>query len=278
VKSTRIVNGPRSAGASWGNALLVLVIFALFSAAEGCAPTKDPGVREVSVAAAADLRFALPDIIAEFRNAHPDIEVRASYGSSGSFYAQLSNRAPFDVFLSADTGFPRRLVEDGFAPKDSTFSYAIGHLVLWVPPDSSIDVTRLGTDALLHSSVKKIAIANPAHAPYGRAAVAALRKLKLFERLKDKLVRGENVAQAAQYIESGNAQIGIISLSLARAPGYRDGKHWAIPADAYPPLEQGGVMLSWAKDKKAAQAFCEFIRAPEARAILRQHGFGLPKE
>jgi molybdate transport system substrate-binding protein len=224
------------------------------------------------------LRFAFEDMAAAFRKAHPDIEVKVTYGASGNFFAQLNNRAPYDVFLSADVQFPRRLVESGLATKDGAFTYAIGHLVVWAPGDSPIAVAKEGIRSLLDPSVTKIAIANPDHAPYGRAAVAALRKLGIYDQVKDRLVRGENVAQAGQYVQSGNAQVGIIPLSLALAPGYRDGKRWPIPEDAYPPIEQGAAILSWAQDRPAAEALCNFIRGPEGKAILRRFGFTLPEE
>jgi molybdate transport system substrate-binding protein len=258
-------------------AFFVLLILGVFGI-DGCAHERKELPRVVAVAAAADLRFAFEEIREAFRKAHPAIEVRVTYGASGNFYAQLTNRAPFDVFLSADVEFPRRLVESGLAIRDSEFSYAIGHLVLWAPVGSPIDLEKQGIRSLLDPSVTKIAIANPDHAPYGRAAVAALRKLDMYDRIKDRLVRGENVAQAGQYAQSGNAQLGIIPLSLALAPGYRDGRRWAIPGDAYPPLEQGAAILSWARDREAARLLCAFIRGREGKAILQRFGFTLPKE
>jgi molybdate transport system substrate-binding protein len=234
---------------------------------------------EVRVAAAADLKFALPDVVAAFHEAHPDIRVAVSYGASGELFAQLSNGGPFDLFLSADMDYPRRLVADGFADKDSEFLYAIGHLVIWVPRTSPLDVERRGVEALLDPTVKKIAIANPRHAPYGRAAEAALKNLGVHDRVRERLVLGENIAQTAQFAQSGAADTGVIALSLALSPTMRaEGKFWRVPADAFPRLDQGGVIMSWARDREAARAFRAFLLSSEGKALLRRFGFALPGE
>ncbi len=233
----------------------------------------------VSVAAAADLKYALDEIAAEFQKSHPAIKVNLTYGSSGNFYTQLSNKAPFDIFFSADIDYPKKLIAAGLAAKDSQFKYAMGRIVVWVPKDSAINVEKLGIESLAQPSVKKIAIANPEHAPYGRAAEAAMKKLGVYDRVKERLVLGENIAQTAQFVETGAADVGIIALSLATAPAMKDkGKYWAVPLDAYPTLEQGGVILSWAKDAEATQQFKAFVTGPEGRAILNRYGFTLPSE
>lgn len=241
-----------------------------------------PPISAVRVAAAADLKFAMDEVIARFHEANPGIRVTATYGSSGNFFAQLTNRAPFDIYFSADVEYPRRLADAGLAIKESQFDYAVGQIVAWVRSDSPIDVQSLGIEALSHPSVRKIAIANPEHAPYGRAAVAAMKSLGIRERVKDRLVLGENIAQTAQFVESGAADIGIIALSLALAPPMRDkGRSWSIPLNTYPPLEQAGVILSWAKDLEATQRFKTFVTgtaAGEGRTILRRYGFVLPGE
>lgn len=161
--------------------------------------------RQITVAAAADLSFALNDIVQEFYKEHPDAKVSVAYGSSGNLFAQIDNGAPFDVFLSADIDFPRKLIENKKAAADSLFSYAVGRVVVWVPNDSPVNVEKLGIEALLAPSVRKIAIANPEHAPYGRAAVAAMKKFGVYDKVSGKLVLGENIAQAAQFVESGAA-------------------------------------------------------------------------
>jgi molybdate transport system substrate-binding protein len=139
-----------------------------------------------------------------------------------------------------------------------------------------VDVSKEGWKSLLDASVEKIAIANPEHAPYGRAAVAALQKAGLYESVKAKLVYGENISQAAQFVQSGNAQAGIVAKSLAVSPAMRDGKRWEIPADMHPALEQGAVILKDARNKDSARAFLELLKSPSGRAILASHGFELP--
>jgi molybdate transport system substrate-binding protein len=243
------------------------------------APKPPAGKQEVRVAAAADLKFALEEVVQAFHERHPTIDAKVSYGASGTLFAQLSNRAPFDLFLSADIEYPRKLVEQGLADRDSEFLYAVGHLVVWVPNSSGVDVEKLGVKALLDPSVKKVAIANPRTAPYGRGAEAALKSLGVYEEVKDKLVLGDNIAQAAQFVQSGSADAGVIALSLALAPPMRDqGRYWEVPLGAYPRLEQGGVILSWAQDPRAAEELRSFLLSGEGRAILKRYGFVLPGE
>jgi molybdate transport system substrate-binding protein len=245
----------------------------------GCSSPRSSTDHEVRIAAAADLKFALEEAIAEFRGSHSDIQLKVSYGSSGSFYTQLSNGAPFDLFLSADMDYPRRLIAEGLADKATEFVYAVGHLVLWVPKESPLDLDKLGMNAAADPSVKKLAIANPRFAPYGRAADAALKKLGLYDQVKDRLVFGENIAQTAQYVETGAADAGLIALSLALAPSLRDkGRYIEVPLDAYPKLEQGGVILNGAADRQAAQAVRDFLASVEGKAVLKRYGFSLPGE
>ena len=235
--------------------------------------------RELRVAAASDLKFALDEIVLDFQKDHPEITVKVTYGSSGNFYSQLSNQAPFDLFFSADIGYPRKLSEQGLALPGTEFLYAIGRLVVWVPKSSPIQVEQLKMEALRHESVRHIAIANPRHAPYGKAAEAALRSSGIYEAVQPKLVFGENISQTLQFVQSGNAEIGIVALSLALAPGVKDqGRYWKVPSDAYPRLEQGGVILKWAKDPQAAQRLREFVTGPKGRSRLRGYGFYLPGE
>jgi molybdate transport system substrate-binding protein len=241
----------------------------------GCSPGPEkPAVR---VAAAADLKFALEDLLGEFRRAHPGVGVEVSYGSSGNFFAQLSNRAPFDLFLSADADYPRRLAEEGLAAKEDVFTYAVGHLVVWVPR-AGPDVEKEGVRVLLDPAVRKVAIANPRHAPYGRAAEAALRSLGLYDRVKERLVLGENIAQAAQFVQTGSADAGVLALSLALAPGLREhGRYRELPPEAYPRLDQAGVILSWARDRGAAEEVRAFLTGAGGQAVLRRYGFSPPE-
>ena len=242
-------------------------------------PTAGPAARTVRVAAAADLKFAMDEVVSEFQKRSPGIKITTTYGSSGHFYSQLSNRAPFDIYFSADIDYPRRLVEAGLAVKETQFDYAIGQIVVWVRHDSPIGVEVLGIESLVNPSVRKIAIANPKHAPYGVAAEVALKHLSIYDRVKNRLVLGENIAQTAQFIEAGAADIGLIALSLAMAPTMKDrGKYWIVPLDAYPRLEQGGVILTWAKDMDATRQFKTFVTGSDGRAILQRYGFMLPGE
>jgi molybdate transport system substrate-binding protein len=226
------------------------------------------------IAAAADLRYALDDVVKGFRQQHGEVRIEPSYGSSGMFYAQLVNHAPFDLYLSADVQYPQKLSEQGLILPGSEFTYADGRIVLWTGNASGVDVERLGMNALRQPAVRHIAIANPAHAPYGRAAEAALRSLGVYDAVKDKLVMGENISQTFQMAQSGAAEVGIVALSLAIAPGVAgQGHYWDVPRDAYPRIRQGGAILKWAKNPEAAQAFRAFLLAPEGRAILKRYGF-----
>ena len=234
------------------------------------------GPRPLVVAAASDLKFALDEVITAFQKAHPQHRPQPAYGSSGTLFAQIENGAPFDVFLSADVSFPRRLSESGRAQKESLFLYATGHLVVWVPETSPLDVAQLGARALLDSRIRKVAIANPEVAPYGAAAVAALKYLGVYDALQLKLVRGENVAQAAQFVQSGAADAGIISLSLALSPKMKGGRRWEVPPDSFPVLEQAGIICKKGANPEGATALCEFLRGVDGRAILQRYGFSLP--
>lgn len=248
----------------------------------GCASPREnaeTNTSEVRIAAAADLRFALDEIQAEFKKQYPYIDVKIVYGSSGNFFVQLQQQAPFDVYLSADLSYPRRLVEQGVALKETEFLYGVGRLVVWMPEGGiRLDVDALGLQALTDPAARKIAIANPQHAPYGRAAEAALRHYGVYEAVQDRLVFGESVAQTAHFIETGAADAGIIALALALSPEMRKrGRFWMIPLEAYPRIEQGGVILSWAQDLGAAKRFRDFMLGPAGRAILERYGFFLPE-
>jgi molybdate transport system substrate-binding protein len=225
---------------------------------------------KLTIAAAADLNFAMEEVSREFRKSHPGIDVQMAYGSSGNFYAQIRNHAPFDLFLSADVDYPRKLGREGLGAADSVFVYALGRIVVWVPRQSKLDPATALTDA----SVRHVAIANPQHAPYGRAAEAALRSLGLYGSVEGKLVLGENVAQTLQFIESGAAEVGIVALSLAIAPSVGErGRYWQVPVDAYPKMEQGGIIV---KDSPAAREFRSWLVSAEGRTVLDRYGFPVP--
>jgi molybdate transport system substrate-binding protein len=226
------------------------------------------------IAAAADLQYALPDVVEAFGQRHAGVRIEPTYGSSGMFYAQLVNHAPFDLYLSADVQYPRKLSEQGLTLPGSDFTYADGRIVLWSANTSGVDVARLGMDALRQPSVRHIAIANPAHAPYGRAADAALHSLGLYDAVKGKLVMGENISQTFQMAQSGAADVGIVALSLAIARGAAgQGRYWEVPRGAYPRIQQGGAIMKWTKNPEAAQAFRTFLLSPDGRAILKRYGF-----
>ena len=228
------------------------------------------------MAAAADLNAVLGDVIARFGGSH-DVDISVSYGSSGTFYAQLLNRAPFDLFLSADVAYPNQLAARGLTLPQSEFTYAIGRLALWAPASSPLDVERDGLQALTQASIAHVAIANPEHAPYGRAAVAAMQAAGVYDRARPKLVLGENVAQAMQFVQSGAADAGLVAMSLTLAPNVKGrGRLFEVPASTYPRLEQGGTILKWAADVDAARALRRFLLSADGQAILKQYGFSLP--
>jgi molybdate transport system substrate-binding protein len=231
---------------------------------------------EVRVAAAADLKFAMGEVAAEFKKA-TGTEVSATFGSSGNFFSQLQNGAPFDVFFSADIDYPRKLESAGLTEPETLYLYAVGRIVIWMPKESPVDLQNQGWKALQDSSVQKIAIANPEHAPYGRAAVAALTKAGLYDEVKPKLVLGENISQAAQFVQSGNAQAGIVAMSLAISPAMKDGKSWEIPTDMHPTIEQAAVVMKDAKNKEQAKAFLEFMKSDAVKKIMQKYGFTMPK-
>jgi molybdate transport system substrate-binding protein len=252
---------------------VILPGFQAFAAGED---VKQSAPTELSIAAAADLKFALDDLVKEFQGKYPTTKVNVTYGSSGNFFAQFQSGAPFDLFFSADITYPQKLAEKGLAA-DDVFLYAIGRIVVWVPKDSPVAVHQLGIKALLEPSIRKIAVANPEHAPYGRAAVAAMKALSVYDQVASRLVYGENIAQTAQFVQSGAAGIGILALSLAVAPQLRDaGRFWQVPLDAYPRLEQGGIILKSSRNLEMARAFRNFVLSDDGREVLEHYGFYLP--
>jgi molybdate transport system substrate-binding protein len=234
---------------------------------------------EVVVAAASDLSFPIKEIIAQFEKQTGN-SVKLTLGSSGNFQAQIINGAPFDVYISADVDYVRQLDQRKLVEPNTTFIYAIGRLVVWVPNGSPLDVQKLGIQALSQPAARRIAIANPAVAPYGRAAVAALRHYNLYDSVSPRLVLGENIAQAAQLVASGAADAGIIADSLALSDPMRNaGHYWEIPLDAFPTLYQGMAILAQARKAKhleSARAFYDWFRNDASRAILKKYGFSLP--
>ena len=195
-------------------------------------------------------------------------ESQMSFGSSGQFFAQITQAAPFDVFLSADAERPERLVKEGFALGETRFTYAIGQLVLW-SRDQRADKGELA----LRQPFEKLAIANPASAPYGGAALDVLRHLGLLDVLRPRIVQGTSIAQTFQFVESGNAELGFIALS--QLEGRTDGGRWLVPSSLHASLQQDAVLLTRARDNKAARAFLDFLKSTEARALIRRFGYEL---
>lgn len=262
------------------SAMVRIVVAGVLLTVTGCAGGP-PGAGEaatVRVAAASDLQFAMDDIAAAMATADPPVRVLATYGSSGTFYQQIRNGAPFGVYLSADMSYPQELVDAGVADEDDLFRYAVGRLVVWAPDGSPADPSA-GLAGLTDPAVTRVAIANPEHAPYGRAAVAAMTSAGVYGSVRDKLVLGENVAQAAEFAASGNAQVAVVALSLVTGTPLADqGDAAEVPRESFPPLHQGGLVLPTATDRQAALAVREFLSGPEGAAILTSYGFAPPED
>jgi len=231
--------------------------------------------RQIRVASAADLQTVMPQIAKAYET-RSGTSVEVVYGSSGNFYAQIQNGAPLDVFFSADSEYPRKLENSGFAEPGSAVIYGLGRIVLWMPVNASCNPEGEGWKCLVNPDVRKIAIANPEHAPYGRAAVAALRNAGIYNEIRAKLVFGENISQAAQFVESGNAQAAILAYSLISSPGLHGGKKWEIPKETYPLIEQAAVVLKSSKDKISARDFVKFVTKGQGRELLEEFGYQPP--
>ena len=230
------------------------------------------GAQEITVAAAADLQFAMEDVAARFQK-ETGKTAKLIYGSSGNFFQQIQNGAPFDMFFSANLDYPKKLEATGLTEPGSYYQYAKGKIVIWVRNESKLDLSS-GMKVLLDPSVKKIAVANPQHAPYGQAAVAAMQNEKIYEQVKDKFVLGENISQTASFVVSGSADAGIVALSLALSPNMKDkGRYAEIPADEYPPIEQACVILGSSKNKETARQFLSFVKTIAIGDVLKSYGF-----
>jgi molybdate transport system substrate-binding protein len=228
------------------------------------------------LAAAADLEPVLPPVLQQFREA-TGIQVEATYQASAALTTQIQNGAPFDLFLSADLGYPKRLIDAGLADaagsadSSTPITYAKGTLVLWARKDGHLPPPSL--DLLRSPELKRLAVANPDRAPYGRAALAALRSLKLYDSLKPKLVTAENIAQTAQFVDSGNADAGLISLTSALTPRMAAvGSYFVIPRDLYPPIEQGAVIVSKTTQRAAVHKLLDYLLSPPVQAQLAKSG------
>jgi molybdate transport system substrate-binding protein len=242
----------------------LLVVFAVSARAQ-----------ELTVAAAADLRPAMEQIAAGFQ-AVTGATVKPIYGSSGNFYQQIQNGAPFDFFFSANADYPKKLEAAGLTVPGTYYEYALGKIVLMVPAASTLDLKR-GSSVLLDPAVKKIAIADPSHAPYGQAAVAAMKTEKIYDQVSGKLVTGENISQAASFVLSGAADVGVVALSLALSAGPQV-RYAEIPADDYPPIQQACVVLKSSKNPELATKFQKYLQTEEVRKIFQRFGFEAPTQ
>ena len=232
---------------------------------------------EIKIAAASDLTFAFKDVVAQFEKQTGN-KVRLTYGSSGNFFSQIQNGAPFDLFFSADVSFQQKLEAAGLTEPGSIYEYAKGQIVIWVPNASKLDLSK-GLAVMLDPSIRKIAIANPVHAPYGAAAIAAMKHDGIYDQVKDKIVQGENISQAAQFVQSGNADIGIVALSLALAPAMKSaGRYVAVPPADYPPLIQAAVIVKSSSEKKLADEFLKFLKEPATVVQMERYGFVVPTD
>jgi molybdate transport system substrate-binding protein len=226
------------------------------------------------VAAASDLTHCIDELAAAFAKQAPGAKVKVSLGSSGHFYAQIRNGAPFDVLLSADMSYPRQLATLGVADGATLRPYAIGRIALW-SLDPRFDPATQGMALLRDRRVARVAIANPAVAPYGRAAKAALERDGLWQAVQPRLVIGENIAQTAQFVQSGNAQLGIVSVAMLQGPK-AGGRYFVIPMTGLAPIEQGAIVTQHGAANPLAPRFVQFMGSPTARAILERSGFSLP--
>lgn len=250
--------------------IIVLCSGCEFMVEKGTADT-DTSDNNLTIAAASDLKFAMDSLVRVFKEKYPDISIDAVYGSSGKFYQQIINDAPFDLYFSADAEYPQKLATSGLAAGDIKV-YATGRIVVY---SKNIN-TGKGMNILLDPVIHKIAIANPVHAPYGKRAEEALRYYKLYDTLKQKLVMGENIAQAAQYVSTGAAEVGIIAQSLVLSNALQQGNFYLIPEESHSPLQQAFIILKKAAKKRSAFTFSSYISTPEAKQILKHYGFSIP--
>jgi molybdate transport system substrate-binding protein len=248
-----------------------LALLALATACAGAALARE----QVTVAAAADLVYCMEALNAEFRGRHPEIELVLSTGSSGMFFTQIRNGAPFDIYLSADRRFPERLVAEGEAVADSLTTYAQGRIALWTMRND-LDL-QAGLNVLRDPAVMRIAIANPEHAPYGQAARTAMQSARLWDEVRPKVVYGQNILHARQFVETGNADVGIVALSLLMAPAAQGkGRYELIPQELHPPLEQALVLTRHGRGNRSAEIYLRFLRSAPAKAIFERYGFTVP--
>lgn len=246
-------------------------VWLLLSLVPFCAFAAD----KLSIAAASNLVYALEPLTAEFKKTEPTTEVTVVTGASGNLVAQIQHGAPFDVFLSADLEYPEKLISLGLADAGSFTTFAVGRLVLWTTRPQ-IDLSSL--PALVSDpKIRRIAVANLTTAPYGKATREALTKLGLWSEAERKVVIGENITQTAQFVETGNADVGFVALSLVLSPKLKDKGRWLeIDASLHSPLEQGAVVTRRGGNNPASVRFMKFLTSPEARAVFERFGYRVP--
>jgi molybdate transport system substrate-binding protein len=229
----------------------------------------------ITIVAASSIKFAMTDIVNKFNAEHRNDEIKTIYGASGKFAAQIQNGAPFDIFFAADTNFPQMLKKERLTSTDPVV-YAVGRLVIW---SSTTDATKLTLQKLSESTIRKLAIANPEHAPYGMRAKEAMKSARVWEKIQSKLVFGENVEHTAQMVSTGAADAGLIPLSVALNPAMvKQGGYSLIDDSLHDPLAQAFVIIQRAKDSALARRFAAYFQTPEARKIMESYGFVLPKK
>ncbi|MBP5970879.1 molybdate ABC transporter substrate-binding protein [Pseudomonas iridis] len=227
---------------------------------------------EVQVAVAANFTAPIQAIAADFEK-DTGHKLIAAYGATGQFYTQIKNGAPFEVFLSADDTTPEKLEREGDTVKGSRFTYAVGTLALWSAKDGYVDTKG---EVLKKNEYQHLSIANPKTAPYGLAATQVLEKLKLTEATKAKIVEGQNITQAYQFVSTGNAELGFVALSQIYKEGkVTSGSAWIVPASLHDPIKQDAVILDKGKDNAAAKALVEYLKGPKAAAVIKSYGYQL---
>ena len=244
-------------------ALLAIATAAFLSSLAG--PSR---AGQTNVAVAANFTEPAKEIAALFKQKTGN-EAVLSFGASGAFFTQISHDAPFQVFLSADAARPKAAIDGGFAVPGSLFTYAIGKLVLW---SKVVDVTK-GDEALKAGAFSKLSIANPASAPYGTAAIETMKAIGVYDAMQPKIVQGNSIAQAFQFVDTKNAELGFVALS--QLYGITDGTRWLVPQALYAPIRQDAVLLKKGENDEASKAFLEFLKGPQARAIIERFGYAL---
>ncbi len=237
-----------------------------------CSLTSQAHADEVSIAVAANFTAPMQKIAAEFEK-DTGHKVVAAFGSTGKFYAQIKNGAPFEVLLAADDETPTRLAAESAAVAGTQFTYAVGKLVLWSVRPTVVDAAG---EVLKTGAIEHIALADPKLAPYGAAAIQAMKALGVYDALVPKLVTAENITQSYQFVSTGNAQLGFVALSQVLKDGKIEGSAWLVPARLYQPIRQDAVILEKGKGKPAAEALMKFLKSDKAKAVIRSYGYDLP--